>query len=392
LLALDHDLANVAAELYQRLAVAQEHGGDYAGAVETFAAGVAFCEERGEAVAGQFCRACMGVLCHQTGEWDRAVELWQGLLAGDPPPRTRLICFAGLGLLSAQRGEVKQARALLAEAIALDRRLGHLGTEIYTRFGLVLVETSAGDHDAAAERWRALIDRWERSEDRHYILAPLQWGATYFAERGVTTEVRACAAALARIAAATGNREAVTALAHALGEVLLLDGDARGALTHFERALAGWRELGLLPLQGRTLLRAAMALAAAGEPATAAERLTDAHRIARQLGARPLVQQITSALTRLETGSAGPLAQRMGEKTTHGGLSRRELEILRLVAAGHTNREIARDLYLSTRTVDMHVRHILDKLDCRSRVEATRCAGELGLLTEWGPPHARRSV
>ena len=53
---------------------------------------------------------------------------------------------------------------------------------------------------------------------------------------------------------------------------------------------------------------------------------------------------------------------------------------MRLVAAGRTNREIAQELYLSPRTVDMHVRNLLRKLDCRSRVEAARRAGELGLL------------
>jgi DNA-binding CsgD family transcriptional regulator len=384
-LALDHNLVNVTAELYQRLAVAQEHGGDYAGAGETFAAGITFCEERGEAATAQFCLACLGVLFHQTGEWDRAVELWRGMLVHDPPPRTRVICLAGLGVLCAQRGDVKQARALLAEADALGQRLEHLPTEIYTRSGLVQVEALAGAHEAVAERWRALIARWERSEDRHYILAPLQWAATYFAERGIGAEVRACAAVLARIAAETGNREAVATLAHALGEARLIDGDAHGALAHFDQALAGWRELGLLPLRARTLPRAAAALLAAGEPAMAAERLADAYRIARRLGARPLVQQISSALTRLEVGGARPLIRRLVGETARGGLSRRELEILRLVASGHTNREIARNLYLSIRTVDMHVRHILDKLDCRSRAEATHRAGELGLLAEESP-------
>ena len=61
------------------------------------------------------------------------------------------------------------------------------------------------------------------------------------------------------------------------------------------------------------------------------------------------------------------------------GLSRREREVLRLVAVGRTNREIAHDLFLSSRTVDMHVRNILRKLDCRSRVAAAGRARELGL-------------
>ena len=55
---------------------------------------------------------------------------------------------------------------------------------------------------------------------------------------------------------------------------------------------------------------------------------------------------------------------------------------MRLVAVGRTNREIATTLYLSPRTVDMHVRNILSKLDCRSRVEATSKAHSLGLVGE----------
>ena len=60
--------------------------------------------------------------------------------------------------------------------------------------------------------------------------------------------------------------------------------------------------------------------------------------------------------------------------------SRRELEVVRLVAAGDTNREIAAELVLSTRTVDMHVRNILAKLGCRSRTEAAAKAHALHLL------------
>jgi DNA-binding NarL/FixJ family response regulator len=61
-------------------------------------------------------------------------------------------------------------------------------------------------------------------------------------------------------------------------------------------------------------------------------------------------------------------------------LSRREFEVLRLVSVGRTNREIAKALFVSPRTVDMHVSNLLMKLGCRSRTEATHRAAELGLL------------
>jgi DNA-binding CsgD family transcriptional regulator len=76
----------------------------------------------------------------------------------------------------------------------------------------------------------------------------------------------------------------------------------------------------------------------------------------------------------------GRLGRRAAAEVAGAGLSRREIEVVRLVGAGRTNREIAQELFLSPRTVDMHVRNLLRKLDCRSRVDAARRAGELGLL------------
>ena len=75
-----------------------------------------------------------------------------------------------------------------------------------------------------------------------------------------------------------------------------------------------------------------------------------------------------------------PAGRRAAAEAGGAGLSRRELEVVRLLAVGRTNREIAQALFLSPRTVDMHVRNILRKLDCRSRVEAAGRAAELGVL------------
>jgi DNA-binding CsgD family transcriptional regulator len=72
------------------------------------------------------------------------------------------------------------------------------------------------------------------------------------------------------------------------------------------------------------------------------------------------------------------------------GLTRREREVLRLLAEGRTNRRIATELFVSPRTVDMHVRNLLGKLGCTSRVAAVRRAADLGLIDVTGTPEVRQ--
>jgi DNA-binding NarL/FixJ family response regulator len=88
----------------------------------------------------------------------------------------------------------------------------------------------------------------------------------------------------------------------------------------------------------------------------------------------------TEELARLGERIERRLGRRAAGELEHAGPSRRELEVLRLVSVGRTNREIARELFLSPRTIDMHLRNVLTKLGCRSRTQATRRAEELGLL------------
>jgi DNA-binding NarL/FixJ family response regulator len=138
-----------------------------------------------------------------------------------------------------------------------------------------------------------------------------------------------------------------------------------------------------MPLERAEIgVRAAAAMTAAGDREGAVAALRDAHRTARSLGARPVAADAARGLADL----GQELGARAAADAGGGGLSRREVEVVRLVAAGRTNREIAGELVLSPRTVDMHVRNLLRKLDCRSRIEAARRAGELGLTTSGTTP------
>jgi DNA-binding NarL/FixJ family response regulator len=254
--------------------------------------------------------------------------------------------------------------------LAFARQNAVFGLEIEATHGLARVAELTAKDDEAAERMRELLERWQTREERHYSVSAMRWATTLFARRGDFRGAGSCADALARIAAATGDTEAVAALAHALGELALLNGDADGAARQFTQALELFADAAAPYERAETQVRAAVALAAVGRRQAAVDRLTDAYRTARKLGARPLA---TSAAEELRA-----LGEPVEVRST--GLSRRELEVLRFAAEGLTNREIAARLFLSKRTVDMHVRNVLAKLDCRSRVEAAQRARSLELI------------
>ncbi len=237
-----------------------------------------------------------------------------------------------------------------------------------------------GDTTEAAERCRSVLERFNDSEDHHYAIGGLRWSAAFFAAQGDRGGAHACAEALTRIASTTGHADALAALAHAIAETALLEGDADTAADQLSRAVELHRELDLPFERAQIELRAGVALAAAGEREPALERLCDAYRTARKLGARPLAADAAREVGAMGESVVERLGRRAAADADGSGLSRREREVVRLVAVGRTNREIAQDLFLSPRTVDMHVRNILRKLDCRSRVEAAGRAREIGLV------------
>jgi ATP/maltotriose-dependent transcriptional regulator MalT len=380
-LALENNLTAPAAEVYQRLADSLEHAGDYSAARATYDDAFTFCTMSGLEPTAQLCLACLAVVLRHNGEWDRAVSVCRDVVAAEEATmHARAAASCTLGSILALRGEPQKARALLLESSSLARRIELLPAELLATWGLALLDASQNAGDAASERCHAILERWQHTEERHYVISPLRWAATFFAERKDDTGTRACAAALAQIAADAGQPEAVSALAHVLGETALLDGDAELAVTQFERAIELLHGIGTPFERLESERRVAAALTAAGRKEEAVERLMSAYRIARRLRARPSVRRVAASLAELGEQADRRLSRRQQEQLSSEGLTRREVDVVRLLAVGRTNREIAAELFVSTRTVDMHVRNLLRKLDSRSRAEAARKASELGLL------------
>jgi two-component system, NarL family, response regulator NreC len=138
-------------------------------------------------------------------------------------------------------------------------------------------------------------------------------------------------------------------------------------------------DLGVLILtmnEDRAYLREAFAAGASGYVLKEAVdvELIDAVR-AVAAGGRYLHPSLGAELIRAEQDAA------RGPKTPHGvPLSAREVDVLRLVSAGYTNKEIADELYVSVRTVETHKTHIIQKTGLRARSELTRFATESGIL------------
>jgi DNA-binding CsgD family transcriptional regulator/tetratricopeptide (TPR) repeat protein len=376
--ALEHDLTPVAADLYQRLSLVLYDGADYRRAQETLETALDLCRTAGEPQTEVACVTCMVYCLRECGEWPEALRLGRELISSD----TAVWVAEGLvGVIHALQGKLSSARRMLSSSHSTAAQLRHLNMFVDTAAGLARVAAVEGSDEEAAELCRALLSRWEESEDHHYAVKGLRWGAAFFARGGDRGGAHACAEALTRISSETGHADALAALAHAIGEAALADGDPDTAAEQLGHAVELHAGLDLPFERAEINLRAGVALAAAGERELGLERLRDAYRGARKLGARPLAAEAAREVSELGESVVKRLGRRAAAEADGAGLSGRELEVMRLVAVGHTNREIAGQLFLSPRTVDMHVRNILRKLSCRSRVEAAHKAAELGLLT-----------
>src|SRR6185295_6212079 len=139
------------------------------------------------------------------------------------------------------------------------------------------------------------------------------------------------------------------------------------------KAATTWDELERPPVAAYCRFRQAEALVAAGAPRTEASvPLREAHAVATRIGAQPLLRELELLAQRARLDLTPPDAA--PSEPEHGleqlGLTRREAEVLALVARGYTNREIAATLVISVKTASVHVSNILRKLDAPNRLEA----------------------
>jgi ATP/maltotriose-dependent transcriptional regulator MalT len=258
-----------------------------------------------------------------------------------------------------RQGELLRLQGAFADAEDAYRAASTYGRE--PQPGLALLRLVQGDAEAAAAGIRRALAETDDSLRRAGLLPARAEIALALGEVG---EARGVAAELAEVATSSG-RPMLAALAGQVGgSVELVEGNSQAALVSLRRAWQLWEEVGAPYESARTRVLVAQACAALGDHDAADLELEAARTGFESLGAQPDLAQLD------QLGGGGE---------THG-LSPRELEVLRLVAAGRTNRQIAAELVVSEHTVARHLQNIFGKLGVSTRTAATAFAFERHLV------------
>ncbi|WP_329126196.1 AAA family ATPase [Streptomyces sp. NBC_01465] len=308
------------------------------------------------------------------GDWTEARATVRDALAQDPPPLYRAVLLTNLGTVDVAQGETGAARTAATEAARL------IGGEYSGReFLLPLhdlqcqVALADGLHEEANRVFGTVLADPELPAHAALAWPLLRTGRQICDLLGAHDRVRADAlrAQLAVHAKAFPSDRPVEAAHRTTFEAWY--GNEQAA---WDSAAEAWRTLGHRGQLAFVLLGAAESALAAGDRATAADRLREAETLAAALGAAPLAREIGLLAARGRLALDVPAEGRPDGL----GLTPRETEVLRLVAEGHSNRRIAQELFISAKTAGVHVSNILAKLDVTSRTEAAALAHRLRLF------------
>jgi DNA-binding CsgD family transcriptional regulator len=289
------------------------------------------------------------------GAWPDAVDEAQRAcerLSGQP----------AVGSALYQQAELERLRGDFAKAEDGYRQASDWGRN--PQPGLSLLRLAQGQVDSAVAAIRLALDEADGLVARARMLPAFVEIAL---AGGDTDSAAAAADGLTEIAAALDAPFLHAAAAQARGAVLLAEGKARDALDALRVAHKRWQEIEAPYEAARVKVLIGLACRELGDEDSARMELDSARRALEQLGAGPDLARMQEL-----SGTSGPKPA--------GGLTTREVEVLRLIASGKTNRAIAEKLVISEKTVARHVSNIFTKLGLSSRSAATAYAYEHDLV------------
>jgi DNA-binding CsgD family transcriptional regulator len=312
-----------------------------------------WCERQPDMVA--FTGRCLThraeIMCRH-GAWSDALE--EARRAGGRCRETHNTRAGGEAAY--MEGEIQRLRGALAAAEEAYKTASQCGWE--PQPGLALLRLGQGDTEAAAAAIRRALGETAEPPLRARLLPAC---VEIMLAAGEVEEAGAACAELERIAAGNEDGMLGAMAAHARGAVELARGEHGTGLVALRRAARQWQALEAPYEAARARALVAVACRALDDEDAAAFELEAARGVFAGLGAAP-------DLTRVES-----LIRTAGSDELHG-LTPRELEVLRLVAAGKSNREIAAELVVSEHTVARHLQNIYAKLRVSSRTAASAFA------------------
>lgn len=273
---------------------------------------------------------------------------------------------AGARLIGHPRYELGESHRLLgnfAEAEDAYRAAAFAGGP--TQPGLALLRLCLGDVPAAAAGIRRALGESVGPSARVELLPA---AVTVLLAAGAGEDAAAASAELGSLVDHFNSDSVRAAHARALGEQALANQEWPRALPELRRAAGLWRSLDVPYETARCSVLLAIAYRGVGDDEAADLELESAREVFMRLGARPDQQVVNGMLLR------------PGIPAQHG-LSPREVQVLRLIVQGLTNRAIGAELFLSERTVQRHVSNIFDKLGVTSRTQAATHAIDRGIIT-----------
>jgi DNA-binding CsgD family transcriptional regulator/tetratricopeptide (TPR) repeat protein len=292
------------------------------------------------------------------GDWQDAIA--QTRIAYDqlsrPPPEP------AVAEAHYQQGELHRLRGEFAAAEEAYREASQQGRQ--PEPGRALLRLAQGQAVPALAVIRRAVNETQDRLARARLLDPMVEIALAAGDLDAAREAASELTGVAESSRAPLVRAMAT---RAEGAVALADGDANAAIGMLRGAWSQWRALEAPYEAARVRVLIGEACRALGDEDTAAMEFDAARAVFHELGAAP-------ALARLDAMAGG-----RGGVGGPDGLTTRELEVLRLVAAGLTNRAIATELVISEKTVARHMSNIFTKLDLSSRSAATAYAYEHGI-------------
>jgi DNA-binding NarL/FixJ family response regulator len=289
------------------------------------------------------------------GAWTEALDAARRAcewLAGPP-------AWDVLGSAYYQLAEIQRLRGELAEAEDSYRQASMAGRD--PEPGMSLLRVAQGRIELAVPAIRRALEETEDPFARSRLLPAC---VEVMLEAEDVAGARAAAAELAAVAAQFEATYLDALAAQASGAVLLAEGDPQAALAKLRTAQRLWRGLEAPHEGARVRLLIGLACRELGDGASAELEFEAARGVLEELGAARDLERLA----------------RVAPSSPPGPLSRRENEVLMLVAAGKTNRAIGAELFISEKTVARHVSNIFTKLRLSSRAEATAYAYKHGLV------------